>query len=840
MAAAIGSTIGALRVVIGADTTGLQKGLRDAGNRTADFKKQAKIAAASIAAIGAAAAAAGAKLVGMARQEMNVIDSQTKLARAIGGTVNGLRAFKLAAEDMGIDGVEASLNRFNRRMGAAEFGAGAAAVSVKALGLDLKAMADMDIQERMAYVADAIQASGMSAQQAARHLQNMGFEQQGVAELFMQGGDAIRASTDALEKYGLAVSQVDAERIEQANDAFTRLGRVFDGIKTQLAVALAPALERAAVLMESFAGIISTATPYVGALIDALTTSAEVLAVAGAAAAAFFGPAMLSSIAAFTTAVGVGAVGAVRALTAAMVANPVGAIAAALVAAGYAAYKFRDQISEAIGVDVVKVAKTAANTVINSFVAAYEDIKFVWNNFGDMMGGAVVGGINVAIRAINALITGALSGINSLIDAINRIPGVDIGKIGDRAKINLLDNEYSARLVDAVKERNAKIAKIMSKDWFAGRGELETSGGGNGGGGSGGFTFSGAGGGNGGGGGGGGASGGSAIAKENDQLQQRLDNLRQFLATREELEVQAGLERIELIERSLAEGLISEQEHNQMLYDLSGKFYDSMAKLRDEKYQEQRDKLQELNELDIISDAEYHAQKLELLAQQEQEKTEALVEAYQRRKEMLDEMLAEKDISDEEHRQRQIELEQEMQDELTLIAARAASQRAKLAQNEASQRQQITQNMMNNLVQLMNSGSKQMFAIGKVAAVANALLKGREAIVSSYAAGAKIGGPPLGAAYAATAAAATAAQVASVMSTSFGGGGSVSANGGGGATGRVTDSISNDPLPAAEAAPKHSKVTINLQGEVFSRQQVRNLIESINEAVADGSTLRLE
>src|SRR5699024_12218335 len=132
-------------------------------------------------------------------------------------------------------------------------------------------------------------------------------------------------------------------------------------------------------------------------------------------------------------------VGAVKALTAAMLANPIGAIAAALVAAGYAAYKFRAQINEAIGIDVVRIAKNAANTFINSFVAAYEDIKFVWNNFGDMMGGAVVGGINVAIRAINGLIEGALSGINSLIDAVNKIPGVHIGRIVDSAKIDLLD-----------------------------------------------------------------------------------------------------------------------------------------------------------------------------------------------------------------------------------------------------------------------------------------------------------------------------------------------------------------------------------------------------------------
>src|SRR5699024_5841067 len=137
-----------------------------------------------------------------------------------------------------------------------------------------------------------------------------------------------------------------------------------------------------------------------------------------------------------------------------------------------------------------------------------------------------------------------------------------------------------------------------------------------------------------------------------------------------------------------------------------------------------------------------------------------------------------------------------------------------------------------------NSGNKEMFRIGKIAAIANALLKGREAVVSAYAAGAKVGGPVVGAAFAATAAAATAAQIASVSSTSFGGGGSASARGGGGSYSRPTDAISNDPMPS-EAARENTSVTINLQGESYSRQQVRDLIEQINEATADGAQLRL-
>src|SRR5690625_1194354 len=236
----------------------------------------------------------------------------------------------------------------------------------------------------------------------------------------MQGGDAIRAARQEVEPYGLAVDEASAAKLEDITTQWTRIGTAMAGIRTQLTVALLPLLEAAGNFAEGVARGIAKITPHISKIIDYFKQAAEAIGVATLALAGFYAPAVLAGLGgvtggvlAFATAVRVQAVGAMRALTAAVIANPIGALIAALVAAGYAAYKFRDRIKDAIGVDVVGIAKFAANTVINSFVAAYEDIKFVWNNFGDMMGAAVVGGINVAIRAINSLLEGALSGITS-------------------------------------------------------------------------------------------------------------------------------------------------------------------------------------------------------------------------------------------------------------------------------------------------------------------------------------------------------------------------------------------------------------------------------------------
>jgi hypothetical protein len=82
------------------------------------------------------------------------------------------------------------------------------------------------------------------------------------------------------------------------------------------------------------------------------------------------------------------------------------------------------------------------------------------------------------------------------------------------------------------------------------------------------------------------------------------------------------------------------------------------------------------------------------------------------------------------------------------------------------------------------------------------------------------------------------AQVAGVMSGNSGG--SLGVGGGGGSSNASTVSNANQNSTGMMAAPAPNQtVTIQLQGEMFGREQVRSLITQINEAVADGSVLRV-
>lgn len=240
-----------IAVRIGADLAPLQQGLAKGSDSVTAFSaksvRQLRGVAEQAVKVGAAATAAGAAiLAGLYVKGSKAIDAQAKLARSLNTTVDSLKAVQVAASLGGLEGMDGALTRLNRRLGAAEFGAGDAAVTVKALNLDLKALSEMPVDERLASIADTIRDSGLSFQQAARHLQNLGFEQKEATQFFIEGGDAIRSARRDVELFGLSLSDIDAAKVEQANGAMSTIGMATDGLIQQFTVELAPIVQAVA------------------------------------------------------------------------------------------------------------------------------------------------------------------------------------------------------------------------------------------------------------------------------------------------------------------------------------------------------------------------------------------------------------------------------------------------------------------------------------------------------------------------------------------------------------------------------------------------------------------
>ena len=279
-----------LSVAIGADTKGLEGGLANATSLLKRF--------AGPAAVGGAIAA----LRGMTRAGMENIDAQAKLARAVGGTTTGLQALARAGDRAGVQTSElqSATTRLNQRLGQVISTGKGAEDTFKALGLNAQQLADMDIDQRFMAISNAMRDAGMSSQEMSFHLRELGIRQASVISLVQGGAEEIERSRQAVIDFGVAVSEVDAASIERANDALSEVGRVFEGLRNQMAVQMAPSIEAVANaftemaregglvynLIRGFVEQLPRITSYLTAAAAGLATYTGVLVAAAAAKAA--------------------------------------------------------------------------------------------------------------------------------------------------------------------------------------------------------------------------------------------------------------------------------------------------------------------------------------------------------------------------------------------------------------------------------------------------------------------------------------------------------------------------------------------------------------------------
>jgi hypothetical protein len=138
----------------------------------------------------------------------------------------------------------------------------------------------------------------------------------------------------------------------------------------------------------------------------------------------------------------------------------------------------------------------------------------------------------------------------------------------------------------------------------------------------------------------------------------------------------------------------------------------------------------------------------------------------------------------------------------------------------------VAQNAYASMASNIAGSLEDVFGQSKGVAIATALINTYEGFTKALAAYP----PPFNYAAAAATLAAGLAQVANIRKTTKSGGG-----GGGSGAGAASAGAG-----AAAAQPvQQQSFSINLEGEKFGREQVRGLIESINDAISDGAVLRV-
>lgn len=189
---------------------------------------------------------AGAAGFGMLiKNSMQTADALAKTSDALGIATEKLATLRYMGDLAGVSSeqMDEHLKKMTRSLGEAAQGGGAAAKTLAMLRLDTQQLIQLSPDQQYLAIADAINGLGTQAEKAAAASDIFGKSGINMLNVMADGSESFRQAEEEATRFGLAISRVDAAKIEMANDAFTRVGKVVEGMGNAMAITAAPLLE---------------------------------------------------------------------------------------------------------------------------------------------------------------------------------------------------------------------------------------------------------------------------------------------------------------------------------------------------------------------------------------------------------------------------------------------------------------------------------------------------------------------------------------------------------------------------------------------------------------------
>lgn len=193
----------------------------------------------------ATVAFAGLAATSALKSRAEEISQITKTARGLHLATADLQAYHAAAKKVGSSGesIETAFRRMLKTIGEAALGSAEAQKKLTALGFTAAQLQAAGPDRAFRMIANAIKAIKDPAEQTATTFEIFGRGAGDLVPLFAQGSKAIDDASAKLRELGLAVSDAEAAKIEQAAKSMHEMGKVISGINTQILIAIAPAIE---------------------------------------------------------------------------------------------------------------------------------------------------------------------------------------------------------------------------------------------------------------------------------------------------------------------------------------------------------------------------------------------------------------------------------------------------------------------------------------------------------------------------------------------------------------------------------------------------------------------
>jgi len=197
------------------------------------------IAKASAVALGAVAA----MTIAATKRGLETVDAQAKLARQLNTTSASMATLQRAGDLSGVsmEKITTSSRQLDIAMGRASQGIKAQADIFDRLQLSTEELAGVPLDERIIKINEAINKNIPAVERASVAAELFG-SRNAAAMLTLDSGAMQRAAQEA-QVFGLAISELDAEKVQTANDSFARFGMMIQGITKQLAIQFAPILD---------------------------------------------------------------------------------------------------------------------------------------------------------------------------------------------------------------------------------------------------------------------------------------------------------------------------------------------------------------------------------------------------------------------------------------------------------------------------------------------------------------------------------------------------------------------------------------------------------------------
>ena len=230
------TTIGGVKVKIGADITGFETGLQKTRKGLNSIGKWAGAAAAAVA-VGAAA---------IVKSQLSVLDSLAKTSDALGIQQEKLQALQHIGQLTGTSNemVNRSLERMQRNLGMAARMGGASANALEDLGISVDDIIKLKPDEQMEVL--AVSLAKVENQALKASIANDIFGRNGTRMLKMLDqlkNEGLDPTVKALDEMGVSLTRIETSKVESFNDAMFKSSQVTEGLANKLTVRLAPILE---------------------------------------------------------------------------------------------------------------------------------------------------------------------------------------------------------------------------------------------------------------------------------------------------------------------------------------------------------------------------------------------------------------------------------------------------------------------------------------------------------------------------------------------------------------------------------------------------------------------